>query len=173
MTEHSVTLRELLDSRERRAARQRELLAAYGGEDGILLSVTLNIPGPVKDRPQYRRAMEEGLRRLRGLLPDEAVVHEETHNLNTGPEGYLCLDGRAMNPLQAKQMAVEAEAADSLGRLLDIDVITAAGGVSRSDLGLSGRRCLLCGEDAKVCARSQRHPMEELLAEIDRILTGF
>lgn len=78
-----------------------------------------------------------------------------------------------MSPLQAKQMAVEAEEADGLGRLLDIDVITAAGGVSRSDLGLSGRRCLLCGEDAKVCARSQRHPMEELLAEIDRILTGF
>lgn len=173
MTEHSVTLRELLDSRERRAARQRELLAAYGGEDGILLSVTLNIPGPVKDRPRYRRAMEEGLRRLRGLLPEEAVVHEETHNLPTGPEGYLCLAGSAMSPLQAKQMAVEAEEADGLGRLLDIDVITAAGGVSRSGLGLSGRRCLLCGEDAKVCARSQRHPMEELLAEIDRILTGF
>lgn len=170
MSEHPVTLQELLDSRERRAARQRALLAAYGGEDGVLLSITLNIPGPVKDRPAYRRALAEGLSRLRGLLPPEAVLHAEAHNLTTGPEGYLCLDGRIIQPLQAKRLAVQVEEADRLGRLLDIDVVTAAGGISRSELGLAGRRCLLCGGDAKVCARSQRHPMEELLAEIDRIL---
>lgn len=168
--ERPVTLQELLDSRERRAARQKALLAAYGGEDGVLLSVTLNIPGPVKDRPAYRRALEEGAGRLRRLLPAEAVIHEELHGLPTGPEGYLCLDGRLVQPLQAKKLAVQIEEADGLGRLLDIDVLTAEGGISRSALGLSGRRCLLCGEDAKVCARSQRHPLEELLAEIGRIL---
>ena len=39
-----VTLTELLDSREKRVSHQKELLFEYGG---VLVSVTLNIPGPV------------------------------------------------------------------------------------------------------------------------------
>ncbi len=167
MTERAVTLKELLDSREDRVRRQRELLDARGG---ILLSVTLNIPGPVKDRERYRNALKEGMRRIRIRLPENAVRHQEMHFLVTGPEGYLSLDEGVITPRQAKALAVQVEEADRLGRLLDIDVITANGGVSRSDLGVSGRTCLICGEDAKVCARSQRHPMEQLLAEIERIL---
>ena len=43
-----VTLKELLDSRENRVWHQQELLDKYGG---ILVSVSLNIPGPIKDKP--------------------------------------------------------------------------------------------------------------------------
>lgn len=169
MTERAVTLKELLDSRELRVQRQKDLLARHGG---ILLSVTLNIPGPVKDRETYRKAMEEGVCRLCARLPEGVILHQELRFPVTGPEGYMCLNDSMITPLQAKEIAVQVEEADGLGRLLDIDVITENGGVSRSDLGLPGRKCLLCGEDAKVCARSQRHPMEELLAEIDRTLKG-
>ena len=42
--------------------------------------------------------------------------------------------------------------------------------IGRSRLELPPRKCLLCGEAAKVCARGRRHSMEELLAEIRRIL---
>ena len=48
-----VTLPEMLDVRERRAARQRELLGQYHAP---LISFTMNIPGPVKDSPQIGRA---------------------------------------------------------------------------------------------------------------------
>lgn len=167
MTERAVTLKELLDSRERRVRRQKELLAGHGG---ILLSITLNIPGPVKDRETYRRAMEEGVCRLCARLPEGVILYQELRFPVTGPEGYMCLNAETLDPLQAKAIAVETEEADGLGWLLDIDVITENGGVSRSDLGRPGRRCLLCGEDAKICARSQRHPMEQLLAEIERML---
>ena len=40
-----VTLEQLLDAREARAARQQELLAKHGG---ALVCLTVNMPGPVK-----------------------------------------------------------------------------------------------------------------------------
>ena len=71
---------------------------------------------------------------------------------------------------EVKKITCSIEDGSRLGRLFDMDVMTEKGSISRKDLGKPGRKCLICGEDAKLCARSQRHPMQELLAEVDRIL---
>ena len=55
--EREVTLLEILEARERRVARQQELLGRYGGP---LISFTMNIAGPVKDSPLIRRAFGMG-----------------------------------------------------------------------------------------------------------------
>lgn len=169
-SEKHLTLAELLDSRENRADHQKELLKKYGG---TLISMTLNIPGPVKDRPEYRRTLREGMRQVKSAL-GQKIVYEEIRELITGPEGYLCTE---MDGLEVKEKAVRVEEGSALGRLLDIDVLTAAGddvqSISRSALGRPPRRCLLCGEDARVCARSRRHSMEELLEKIKEITGCF
>jgi holo-ACP synthase CitX len=72
--------------------------------------------------------------------------------------------------LAVKKVAIAVEEGSRLGRLFDIDVLWEEGSVSRSAFGAEPRKCLLCDGDAKVCARSRAHKMEELLAEIDRIL---
>ncbi len=167
-----VTLMELLDSREQRVWHQQELLDKYCsfGADmdasGVLVSVTLNIPGPVKDRPEYRKIMEWGMEQLNYKFDDD-VAYCETRFLKTGAEGYLCLSG--IDALEAKRKCVEVENSNPKARLLDIDVLTKEGGISRSRIGLPPRKCLLCDNDAKACARSQKHNMEELLAKIDEI----
>ena len=46
-----VTGYEILDAREQRAARQRDWL--QGHEDCCLVSVTMNIAGPVKSTPPH------------------------------------------------------------------------------------------------------------------------
>jgi holo-ACP synthase CitX len=58
-------------------------------------------------------------------------------------------------------------------RVLDIDVITAAGPISRGDIGLERRRCLLCPDDAKTCARKRKHPPEELRERVRQLLMLF
>jgi holo-ACP synthase CitX len=58
-------------------------------------------------------------------------------------------------------------------RVLDIDVITAAGPISRGDIGLERRKCLLCRDDAKTCARERRHPAEDLREYVRRLLLLF
>lgn len=192
-----VTLTELLKSRENRAAYQWELLEKYGG---VLISFTLNIPGSVKDIPAYRSALSEGMERMKSALENMGNVKlcfMQKRWFATGPEGYFCLKlaggcgvganyggdgckegdrgregecGDEELALAVKREAVAIENGSRLGRLFDIDVLTKNGGISRQRLGAAPRTCLLCGEDAKVCARGQRHSMEELLAEIDRIL---
>lgn len=169
-TVRAVTLAELLQSREERAARQKELLSACG-TDGVLVSVTLNIPGAVKDTPSYRAVMETGMQRLAALISSEEILHREVRELVTGPEGYLVARGRkGWSAREVKRLTVSLEEEQPLGRLFDMDVMDAGGSVSRKDLGLPARKCLLCDDDAKVCARSRRHKMEDLLAEIDRLL---
>lgn len=165
MAEMEVTLQELLDSREQRARKQRRLLSEY---DGVLISVTLNIPGAVKDKPAYRKALEEGFALLTEQFSEKQILYREMCHLKTGSEGYLIVG--EMEPLEVKQVTVGIEDKSPLGRLFDMDVMTAEGSVSRASLGMPGRRCLLCGQEAKVCARSQKHPMEDLLKEVDRIL---
>ncbi len=165
MAEHAVTLQELLDSRERRAQEQRRVLSKY---DGVLISVTLNIPGAIKDKPTYRKALQKGLALLTERFSEEQILYSEMRHLKTGSEGYLVVS--EMEPMEVKTITVAVEEESPLGRLFDMDVMTAEGSVSRASLGMPGRRCLLCGQEAKVCARSQKHPMEDLLKEVDRIL---
>ena len=181
-TIRELTLMDLLDSRENRVNHQKELLEQFTGH--TLVSMTLNIPGPVKDRPEYRSALETGLHRLKAMLSPEAILHEKFRPLITGPEGYLVVSG---DPMAIKKAAVAAEEADALGRLFDIDVLvigdaatpdadkhfslTDIRSISRSQLGAEPRKCLLCGENAKACARSRAHSMDDLLNKINEILS--
>jgi holo-ACP synthase len=74
-----------------------------------------------------------------------------------------------MQKAEAKYLAVIIESISPKARLLDIDVMDKDGAVSRRELGLDARKCLICDEDAKVCARSQKHSMEELLAKVKEL----
>lgn len=161
----TLTLMDLLDSRENRAAHQQELLREYGGS---LISMTLNIPGPVKDSPAYRKALHSGMETMKASLGPQVISFEEVRELITGPEGYICV--KDIEPVELKKIAVDAEESSPLGRLLDIDVLTPEGGISRAALGAAPRRCLICPRDAKACARSRAHSMDQLLAKVDEIL---
>lgn len=158
-----VTLKELLDAREARAVHQWELTRQY--PQSSLISITLNIPGPVKDSEKYRKALADGLSELKGQLAN--VVYEEVRWLKTGSEAFLVVSEPA---LDVKKKAVTVEEQSPIGRLLDIDVIGKEGPVSRTEVGGKPRKCLICDEDAKVCARSQKHSIEELLEKIDDII---
>ena len=158
-----VTLKELLDSRENRVWHQQELIEKYGG---VLVSVTLNIPGPIKDKPEYRKVMEWGMEALLAAFGAN-VIYSETRFLKTGTEGYVCLEG--LEKTEAKYLSVIIESMSPKARLLDIDIMDKDGAVSRSELGLDARKCLICDEDAKSCARSQKHSMEELIARVEEL----
>jgi phosphoribosyl-dephospho-CoA transferase len=69
-----------------------------------------------------------------------------------------------------KRLTLELEEGLPFGRILDLDVWVREGPVGRGDLGLPPRRCLLCGEEAKICARLGGHSFEALRAEAARLL---
>ena len=108
------------------------------------------------------------MKAMKESLDASHITFEEVRELVTGPEGYICV--KDMEPVELKKIAVHAEETSPLGRLFDIDVLIAEGGISRAALGAPPRRCLICQRDAKACARSRAHSMEDLLAEVDKII---
>lgn len=167
MTEPEITLSQLLEGRDRRAALQKTLLERYGLP---LVSFTVNMPGAIKRCARSERIHKAGVAAIHGALAGH-IAEWTVRDPVTGPEAFfLC----ALDPIQLKLRMCELEEAHTLGRLFDIDVLTAPGvTVSRESLGLPARKCLLCGQDGAACARSRAHPLPALLAEIDVLLARY
>ena len=159
-----VSLPEMLDARERRANRQRELLGEYRKP---LISFTMNIAGPVKDSPLIRRGFDMGLRDLERVLAVDRipVLHREVIREYTGSEAILVVDAPAR---QVKKLTWFLEENTPLGRLYDMDVLSPDGEKLQRE---TPRRCLICGEVAVGCARSRTHSVAQLQEKTNEILT--
>ena len=154
-----ATREQILLSREKRAHCQQEWLEKYHVP---LVSFTLNIPGQVKQTSLYDRVHEEG---LAALLDAITVIDYQKKALPTGSEAIIAVP---MDAFMLKKYTVALEENHPLGRLFDMDVLYSNGCVvSRSQLQLPSRRCLLCNEDAKICGRSQAHSIEDLVSQIE------
>jgi len=165
-----VSLDELLDVKEERAARQAAALSKFGKP---LVSVTIVMPGPVKDGWFPRRAMEIFLQELDTLigLRTWPVLSRLVLWRSTGPEGIYVIDADAR---VLKSAAMDLEERHPIGRLWDIDVITTDGApLSRAQMGVPARQCLLCGQPARECGRSRRHSLPELIKQIRTMVNCF
>ncbi|MFZ5969638.1 MAG: citrate lyase holo-[acyl-carrier protein] synthase [Bacillota bacterium] len=163
-------LEKILEARELRSARQKELLDQY---QLPLVSFTLNIPGPEKNSTLYEKIHEEGLQTLIHALKEKKIViqHMEKGNRITGIEAFLCIDA---NPADIKAVAVNIEDVHPLGRLFDFDVFDQRSKLlSRSLFNKQRRKCLLCEEEAFLCARSKKHPVEALIHQIHKMAYAY
>ena len=152
-----ATLQEILDARENRASKQKELLAQYGKS---LLCFTMNIPGPEKWNRNIAIGFYLGCWFIEDTLKGRPVHYKEKRTPHTGGEAYYVVDIPAN---QLKQMVMELEEIDPIGRLFDMDVLTPDGEkVSREALGQGPRKCLICDNDAAICARSRAHGLDQL-----------
>ena len=158
-----VELSQMLAARDRRVERQNALLRQYGLP---LVSFTLNIAGPVKNSPDIRRLFSLG----RELLLDQLLrvkaplKHREETDEETGCEGLYVVDAE---PAALKALCCELEERTQAGRLFDLDVLCPDG---RKLDRPRPRRCLICGGDAKDCARSRTHSVPELQAKTRQII---
>ena len=156
----AVALDDILAARDARVARQQAMLA----QGGVLLSLTLVAPGAVKRSPLLDAIFAAALAALRPLVDDARARIEAVDD--SGHHALYLLDGEARD-WKTRMLALENRA--PLSRLWDIDIIDRDGvAVSRRDLGLPPRRCLLCDADAKTCARERRHSIAALQADIAR-----
>lgn len=163
-----VSLEAMLWAREKRVWRQQRLNQQFHQP---LIAFTMNIPGEYKAGLEINRGFDLGLDALIKALDGEKFprLHQEIFYLITGPEAYLVTVGDSR---RIKMATVALEEGHPLGRLFDMDVITPnRQKVGREELGLGPRKCLLCDEDARVCARSHRHRLVELQKKMIVMLT--
>lgn len=157
-----ITLPEILEAREARVRRQRELLDAHGAP---LICFTMNIAGPIKTSPLIWRGFQMGLRALEPLLPPENVLCREVEDLPTGPVAYYSVRADAA---WLKKQCVAIEEATPLGRLFDMDVLDVNG---RKAERTTLRGCIVCGAPGRDCAARRLHTVPELQAATTRLLT--
>ena len=148
-----ITGYEMLDARDRRAARQAEWLSGQSG--CCLVSVTMNIAGAVKSTPLIRDGFSAGMELVDDTLKNlgVSVLHGEEWLKKTGCEGFRLVRGSAS---EVKRAMIGIEEACAFGRLMDIDVLgTDQKPLTRDEMGLPERRCLVCGAPARNCGRTQ------------------
>lgn len=165
-----VSLEQMLEAREQRAARQR---AALSRHHLPLVSVTLVTPGAVKDGARYRNVLTIARSSVDGLFAERGwpVCMSQVSFGPCGPEALYAVDAA---PLALKRSVADLEDTHPLGRLWDLDVICPSSGqLGRRALGLAPRRCLVCNDDARACARSRRHPLADLLAVIEEKVDAY
>lgn len=163
-----ITLEQLLQARDDRAARQLALLKDW--PDRTLVCVTVVLPGPVKRDARSLKVAEAAVVAVREMFDP---VYKELYDLETGYEGYFIVDGAL---LDVKKACCEIENNHPYGRLMDLDVIERVGEtvvpVGRDRVGEEPRRCLICGRPARECMRAHTHSIGEIIQTIDKIV-GF
>ena len=162
-----VSVEDMMEARERRARLQEQLIGTY---QVPVVSFTLNIPGPVKILPGTEEFFRRGSESVWQALKQASVpvLFETQLREHTGLELFLCADAK---PETLKQITSSLEEETAGGRLYDIDIIrTDKSKVSREEIGLPGRRCLLCGEPAHACSRSRKHTVEDLVSHIQQLM---
>ena len=161
-----VTVPDMMNAREARAQAQRVLLERYPG--AAVVCLCMNIAGPVKRTKNIEQAFAWGVEQVKAVLAPYETLFDAAIHEKTGPEAMLCVraDAKAV-----KRRLCVLEDGKALGRLLDIDVIAPDGGkISRTDIGLPARRCLLCDKPAPVCARSRAHSVDALFERANAII---
>ncbi|MFT8349445.1 citrate lyase holo-[acyl-carrier protein] synthase [Clostridium saccharoperbutylacetonicum] len=170
MREEKQVLKEILDAREKRAEMQRELIDTY---KNTLISFTLNIPGTEKCNSTFTKVHEKGIKLLEEELEKKniKVLHETVRVAAGGDEAFLVVDADSWC---IKRITTSIEENHELGRLFDIDVFNEDGELtSRTGIDLPARRCLLCSNSAKACARSREHSIEALMNKVNYIIKSY
>ena len=164
-----VNLTEVLRFRERKAGLQQKMLD--GALNSAVVSLGMNIPGPVKCSPSIHRAFFEGIKRLEDLLKrqEAQILQKKILEEKAGYAVLYLLVG--VDSLKIKRVTILLEEYHKLGRIWDIDVVASDGSaVEREAAGAVRRKCLLCSCDAKECARSRRHSVEKLQSKVTEII---
>lgn len=170
MNLQEVSLGDMLDAREARAVRQKELLSEF---QSTLVSFSMNIAGPIKNSGLILKGYLKGLDLLSMQLENEGfrILHMEERRAFTGNEALLAVDAPAR---EVKRLTCQIEETDVLGRLFDMDVLTPEGRkLERSELGLSPRKCLICNGPAVECASRRKHTLQELQSHTEKILREY
>ena len=159
-----VSLPMMLECREQRAQTQKDLIEKYGK---TLVSFSMNIAGPVKTSYLIERGFLIGQERLLGSLYTykAKVLFSSFRFPVTGPEGFFVVD---LDPLKVKDICIDIENQDQLGRLFDLDVIAPDGTkLERKE----ERCCLICNKPAKECSSRRLHTVEQLWNKTTSILS--
>ncbi len=169
--ERAVSLEEVLAFREKKDQLQRNLMAKY--EQAVVVSLGMNIPGKVKVTRQNSWAFIYGCKTMESFFHDLGLVVCDKRTVREAAGNTVIYALSGCTAREIKEKMVEIEENHPLGRLFDIDVMERSGSISRTEIGLAPRKCLLCGQEAKLCCRSVAHSGDEVSKKTQEIMCQY
>ncbi|AKP66486.1 citrate lyase holo-[acyl-carrier protein] synthase [Companilactobacillus ginsenosidimutans] len=137
-------------------------------ENCALVSITMRIPGEIKNNRYISRTFNVIVDKFMKFY---SVVKEVRWDVSTGPEAFLIVE---KDPGFLKQETIKYESEEPLGTLVDINVYAvednSVSQITRKELGLEPRKCLVCDKHANDCKRDHNHSVEEMRETIAKII---
>jgi len=155
----------LLDVREKKS---KKILFFARSLPSNLISISLNLPGEIRDNAFFRYLLRTAKEETLKLLKNNNLSLICSYYSFNGQENYilLCLEPN-LDPVILKKETIKLENTHVLGRIFDLDVIDKSGNkIERNQK----RTCIVCGKNAIVCRRENRHQISELRTKIESIL---
>lgn len=148
----------LLEKREKTDSFEKELLSRFPFK--TLVVIRANIPGGKKGSIESNWIVYRIFLECKKKMSPLKIFHSYTDE--EGLIFFLIVDAP---PLEVKALSIKIEDDEPLGRLADIDVLTAEKLFSRNDFPQNNerRKCFLCEKDAVICARSRAHSQKEIM----------
>ena len=198
-----ITLAELLDSRDKRVKHQKDLLGANPGKSLLCLTVQLPGPEKRNDSSlmiakagveAVRKAFVPVYEELKDLetgyeayflvdLPAEEAKRKACEIEDSHPLGRLMdIDVlREIPPEDFQPVSTTPPVSgnyfsgrDPKNQFPETSTEPARiEAISRMDIGLEARRCLLCGNEVRYCMRAKTHTREELLSRIEQMIKEY
>lgn len=166
-------IKDVLDNRDWRASMQTQLAKKHC--DKTIVSVKLNIPGPIKNNGQISQFFKLELKQFEQKLQQQGIlysVYGDYLDKITGPERFYGLDDESFH---VKHLTTCFEDSTTARRLFDIDVFVQSENqirpISRAQIDQEQRKCLICGRPAKECGRARKHSVKQLQQKVSQLIS--
>jgi holo-ACP synthase / triphosphoribosyl-dephospho-CoA synthase len=152
-------MNERLDARENKHILIQEMLET----NPIVIAIGANIPGSDKNISEAHLLVRLFLHVIQDLFSCQDI---KSYPSVDGPITLVSL--LKCDVLILKKQLIQIEETHPLGRLIDLDLYVKerAFSISRKELNLPSRTCMICGLEVHVCRRLGKHSEYELLSYI-------
>lgn len=163
-----VTAEDILMDREKRVEIQKELMDRYGR---TLVFIRVNYPGVNKENSLTKNIIQV-LDKLISQMFIDNTIFKMVRTTAEGPNITLILEE---DPKKVKETVIQIEDKHPLGRCIDIDVYDPKTGLSlsRTEMGISPRKCFVCDDIAANCVRSRKHDLKEVIDFIEGCYSNY
>lgn len=157
----------ILYDREKRYAHILELSKKYNMP---VVCGKLNYPGTNKNTVETDKAYDI----LRSIIKEKLRIETVFSMELEGYDGKSYLAVIDMPPEKIKRITANIEDSMEIGRIFDIDVyINDGSAIGRELINQLPRKCIICGENARICVRSGKHSLQETLKKINQIINNY
>ena len=151
----------ILFDRENRVDLVREKL----NDTNLIVTLKVNIVGNNKNIDGTKAILNYFHNRI-----EETFDVTSFEFINSFDGNYYMIELPRLDYIETKKKLIKLEES-SLGRLVDIDLFSdTKRSISRVDLGLEPRKCIVCGRLYNTCLRERAHTLEEVLEKTKALI---